>query len=109
LDRSAVLERVGGDEALLREIAGIFLTEYPGFVSQIREAIDSRDPQKLERSAHSLKGAVSNFGAHTATQAAYQLEVIGRSARLHEAPEALLHLEGRLAELRPALLQLAET
>ena len=77
VDRAAVLDRVGGDEELLREITCIFLTEYPRLIDEIRSAVDSRDAKRLERAAHSLKGSVSNFGAQAATEAAYRLEIIG--------------------------------
>ena len=103
LDRDAILDRVGGDESLLKEITDIFLSEYPSLLAEIREAIQRSDPASLERSAHTLKGSVSNFGADDATQAAYQLEILGRKRRLDQAPEALRALELHFAALTPAL------
>jgi len=109
LDRDEILDRVGGDESLLREVAGIFLTECPDLIEDIRTAIDSRDPKRLERSAHTLKGAVSNFGARAATQAAFQLEHLGRQNRFDGVGEAMDRLEEQLAQLRLALLDLIES
>ena len=107
LDREAVLDRVGGDESLLKEITEIFLAEYPALIADIRDAIDKQDAVKLEHSAHTLKGSVSNFGADAATDAAYQLEVLGRRRSLDQAPEAFRELEARFAALAPALASLA--
>lgn len=103
VDRAAVLDRVGGDESLLREITEIFLTEYPSLLEEIRSAVRAGDPSRLERFAHTLKGSVSNFGAAEATQAAYQLEQIGRAQHLEEAPAALRALELHFSALKPAL------
>jgi two-component system sensor histidine kinase/response regulator len=103
LDKEAVLDRVGGDESLLKEITEIFLAEYPTLLQDIREAIQRADAAKLERSAHTLKGSVSNFGADEATNAAYELEMLGRKGRLDQAPEALRALELHFSALAPAL------
>jgi HPt (histidine-containing phosphotransfer) domain-containing protein len=107
LDHTAMLDRVGGDMGLLREITAIFLSEYPTLLAEIRMGIIAGDARRVERAAHSLKGAVSNFAAHTVTQAAYQLEVLGRNARLEDAPAALATLESQLAALQPALSELS--
>lgn len=106
LDREAVLDRVGGDESLLREIAEIFLSEYPGLIDGIRDAITRKDAHTLEHCAHTLKGSVSNFGADAATNAAYQLEMLARRKNLEEAPAALRALELHFASLEPALQSL---
>ncbi|HYO83210.1 MAG TPA: Hpt domain-containing protein [Bryobacteraceae bacterium] len=102
-DRDAILDRVGGDEELLREITEIFLSEYPGLLEEIRTAVDTRDTGKLEVSAHTLKGSVSNFGADAATAAARDLEAMARKGQLDDAPNALNALELHFAALLPAL------
>ena len=106
VDRAVVLDRVGGDEALLREITEIFLAEYPTLLEEIRAAVQAGDPSRLERSAHTLKGSVANFGAAQATRTAYRLERIGREQHLDEAPAALSALELQFSALRPALEEL---
>ena len=63
LDKAVALDRLGGDEELLQEVAELFLEEYPPLMTQIRSAIDNGNSQELERSAHSLKGSVANFGS----------------------------------------------
>jgi HPt (histidine-containing phosphotransfer) domain-containing protein len=106
LDLARVLDRVGGDQDLLKEIAEIFLEEYPGLLQEIREAVKSGDSQRLERAAHSLKGSVSNFGVQPATQAALQLEQLGRRGQVKGSAEALTVLERQLRLLDSALNEL---
>ena len=77
LDCAVALERLGGDEELLREVARLFLDEYPMLMNEIRSAASARDADALQRAAHSMKGSVSNFGADGVYQAAFALEGVG--------------------------------
>ena len=106
VDRAAVLDRVGGDEELLQEIIVIFLEEYPALIDGIRDAVEKHDAGALERSAHNLKGTVSNFGANSATQAAFDLELMGRKGDIQRAPALVRVLELELVSLHGALDQL---
>ncbi len=74
----AALERLDGDIALLKELAGLFLDECPARMAEIRRAIDGRDGLGLERSAHYMKGSVGHFAAREAFEAAARLERAGR-------------------------------
>ena len=102
-DREVALSRVGGDAELLKEIAILFLDDYPKSLTELREAVEARDPKRVERSAHGLKGSVSNFGAGPAVHAALQLETMGRAQQLVEVEQVLRTLELALAALRPEL------
>jgi HPt (histidine-containing phosphotransfer) domain-containing protein len=107
LNRALALSRVGGDEDLLREIAGLFLEDYPQLVDKIRAALESNDAHALERASHSLKGSVANFCADSAYQAALELERIGRANDMAHAREAYERLDASLKSLQPELLALA--
>ena len=102
-DKTLALSRVGGDAELLKEIALLFLDDYPKSLSELREAIHAGDAKAVERSAHGLKGSVSNFGARPAVDAALQLETMGRTHKLLEVEQVLRTLELALAALRPEL------
>jgi len=103
LDEAVALSRVGGDEELLREVAELFLADYPHTLEEIRKAVAAGDASTLEHSAHSLKGSVSTFGAPLAFQAALALEQQGRSGTLADSRAGLQQLEKALAILRPEL------
>jgi len=107
LNSAVALERLGGDEELLREVASLFLDEYPALMVEIREAVAARDAKALERAAHTLKGSVSNFGADAAYNAAFVLEMMGRSRNLAEVERGLTELDEALQYIHPALLELA--
>jgi two-component system sensor histidine kinase/response regulator len=103
VDREVALSRVGGDVELLREIAGLFLEDYPKVMADLREAVAKSDAKAVERTAHALKGSVANFGAQAAVDAALSLETMGRAQQLGKVVEVLQTLEQALAALRPAL------
>lgn len=107
LDRELALRLVGGNADLLREIAQLFLEDAPNLLGSAERAVRAGDAHALERAAHSLKGAVSNFGAACAYQAALDLEMIGRDKRLSQAPAAFHELKSTLAALQPELEALA--
>ncbi len=108
LDCAVALDRLGGDEELLREVARLFLDEYPMLMNEIRSAAEARDAIALERAAHSMKGSVSNFGTERVYDAAYALERMGRVGDLASAGEGIEKLESALAYIHPALVELAE-
>ena len=102
-DKEVALSRVGGDAELLKEIAILFLDDYPKSLSDLRDAVEARDAKRVERTAHGLKGSVSNFGAAPAVNAALRLETMGRAQKLVEVEQVLRTLELALAALRPEL------
>jgi len=99
LDLNAALERVGGDEDLLREIGALFLQEYPPAISGLRTAVADRDPKRIEHKAHSLKGSVSTFGSGVAFEATLELEMQGRSGDLTEVDSNFERAELSLTRL----------
>jgi HPt (histidine-containing phosphotransfer) domain-containing protein len=106
MDRATALARVGGDLELLREIAALFLDEYPRTLDDIHKALATGDAKLLEHSAHGLKGSVANFCARSAEDAAFQLEQLGRTQRLDQAPAIVSALEQALALLQAELAAL---
>lgn len=109
LDCAVALERLGGDEELLREVASLFLDEYPGLLREIRHAAENGDASALERAAHTMKGSVSNFGADAVCEAAFTLEQMGRTRNLSGLAPNILRLSEALENLHPALAELASS
>ncbi|MBM3784230.1 MAG: Hpt domain-containing protein [Acidobacteria bacterium] len=109
LDCAVALDRLGGDEELLREVAKLFLEEYPSLMSEIRNAAICRDASALERAAHSMKGSVSNFGAEGVYRAAAALEQLGRAGQMTSVEDCIDKLAGALAHIHPALVELSES
>jgi PAS domain S-box-containing protein len=108
-NQTKALAHVGGDPDLLRELAAVFLTDCPRRLAELRDAVATTDPAKLKLVAHTIKGAISNFAAPAAKEAAQRLETMGQRSNFSDAAEALAALELELDRLRPALSALTGT
>jgi PAS domain S-box-containing protein len=102
-DRTALLDYVACNEALLHKIIDRFQEQSPKLLAAVSEAIARRDAAALQFSAHTLKGVVGNFFAETARDAALRLEVMGREGNLAGADEAHAVLTREVERLREAL------
>jgi HPt (histidine-containing phosphotransfer) domain-containing protein len=99
MDRELALCRVGGDLGLLKEVAAIFLAEYPKGLADLQGALAAGDAYKFERVAHGLKGSVATFGAQLAVDAAFRLEQLGHAQDLATAMSTLHLLDQHLRVL----------
>jgi HPt (histidine-containing phosphotransfer) domain-containing protein len=94
---------VDGDLELLDKIVARFMDTCPKHLQNIEDAIAKQDAKALEFSAHALKGAISNFFANPAREAAFRLEGLGRDGKLADARQAFEILQTETEKLREAL------
>ncbi len=106
LDERALRERVDNDEDLLREIAGLFQEDQQELLLKIHGAIEQQNCSALETAAHTLKGALSVFGAKAAANTALRLETLGREQRVQDAPAVYEELKRDIERLLPVLAAL---
>jgi len=88
VDVGAFLERVDSDHSLASELIELFLIESPKLIDQARKALADGDCQTLANTAHTLKGALSNFSAQRAVKAASVLECSSRERNMIETQHA---------------------
>ena len=106
LDEPALLDRLNGDEHLLRELIEVFEADCPRMQESIKNAIAAGDTSALRIAAHKLKGSVANFSAHEAHAAALRLENLARQQNLRATPGAAAALDKELNRLKRALRDL---
>jgi len=102
-DSTVALRQVGGDRALLAELAAAFRGESRTLMTQLREAITAGDAAKLRRAAHTLKGAAGVFGAEAAFATAMQVESLAAAGDLSQVRELFADLEAQIGQLNAAL------
>jgi HPt (histidine-containing phosphotransfer) domain-containing protein len=102
------LKHVRGDEELLREVAAIFLAEWPAWQAALRDGLARRDVGLFGRTAHTVKGSLGAFAAVAAHDAAEQAEAAACAGRWDGAADALDRLEREMQVLLPPLTAFAE-
>ncbi|RMF57937.1 MAG: Hpt domain-containing protein [Calditrichaeota bacterium] len=108
LDTRELFERLDNDHELFHELVEIFQEDYPQQLSFIEEAIRNRNGAELRHWAHTLKGAVGNFCAHTAFNIAYKLEKCGENEDFSEAEKLYPEMVSEIQRVVDALNTLAE-
>jgi signal transduction histidine kinase/DNA-binding response OmpR family regulator/ligand-binding sensor domain-containing protein/HPt (histidine-containing phosphotransfer) domain-containing protein len=102
-DRLRLLENLGGDDGLLREVIDVFLKEVPRQLAELRLALLERDAKMMAKTAHSLKGAVGYFEVPEISQEALALEEKGRLSEWSGTAELLDSLDANVTGLLHAI------
>ena len=102
-DWAYALERLGGNEKALSDLAQFFVDGCPNMIADIHKAISDGDAIALRRTAHTLKGSADVFTAKRAVEAAFRLETIGREGNLTNVEAALSEVEKEIEHLLQAL------
>jgi HPt (histidine-containing phosphotransfer) domain-containing protein len=91
-DRLACLNRLGGDEGLMRRIIRVFLDDAQQQIINLTEALAAADAAKVGRLAHKLNGASGSIGATALRELVMQLEVMAREQGIERFAESITPL-----------------
>jgi CheY-like chemotaxis protein len=105
----SILDAVGGNMTLLARVRDAFAAQSPRLLATMHEAIGQSDSDALSAAAHTLKGAISNFGDGDAMAAAIDVERAGRVADFTTAAALLPRLEAAVADLEKRMAGALET
>ena len=106
INREELRERLDNDMELFIELVDIFVTDSSKLIKNIGDAIKKSDSDSIGKTAHTLKGAVSNFSAVKAYESALSLEKIGKNNEIDKAPDAFEILKTEVETLKKALEEL---
>jgi CheY-like chemotaxis protein/HPt (histidine-containing phosphotransfer) domain-containing protein len=82
-----------GKEDLLNKIITIFLNDSPERLKELRKAVNSGDASSINRIAHTLKSSCANLGAMNLSSHFKEMEAMGRTNLIEQAPELLSQIE----------------
>ena len=102
-DLNVTLERLDGDRDLLRELADLYIADYPGQLQNLFDAVEAGDIERIKRVAHKIKGTAWSFGAKPASALAARLEETKEIADGKNATALAKHLSNELTRLHLAL------
>jgi HPt (histidine-containing phosphotransfer) domain-containing protein len=103
MDLDAAAAKLGGDQALLSELAELFCNETPKLIDALRLALGTRDASAIRSAAHSLKGSLGVFAATHAANLAASLEDNAAAERLDLASDSVQELEAEVEKVRATL------
>ncbi|MBN2078243.1 MAG: Hpt domain-containing protein [Spirochaetes bacterium] len=103
INRRVLIERLDGNYELFRELAELFISNRKDLVAPLEKAIAERNGAAIGKAAHTIKGAVANFSANGAFDAAYELEKIGKNQEIERINDAMDRLLRELENMTRAL------
>jgi signal transduction histidine kinase/CheY-like chemotaxis protein len=102
-NRDALLARVESDLDLLRTLVSVFKADRPKRMEEIENALDAGDSMALSAAAHTIKGALSVFGAEPARSLAEDLENRGRTGQVDGVRDLVERLDEAVLATEQAL------
>ncbi len=93
IDLDELKEIMDDDLELIQDCFSDFLTDWPSMFDDIKNAVDDKDADGLNESAHKLKGTLRYLAAGSAADAAFQLEFAGKENKMEGLAEKLMTLE----------------
>ena len=108
-DLNEAMSRCGGDADLLRELIDMFGAEIPGWMRSLERGIQIGNAELIQRTAHTIKGAVGTFASAKGWDAALQVEKIGKEGRLADVGPAWDHMKLTITRLTEALKAFKES
>jgi two-component system, sensor histidine kinase and response regulator len=99
LDHDELVEQLGGDLDMAKELVSLFLGEWPGEFEKVRRGVESGSAEAVKMAAHTLKGVIGNFSRGPSMHTAGKLEAMARSGSLAGTAELVTALDRQLRAL----------
>jgi HPt (histidine-containing phosphotransfer) domain-containing protein len=104
-----LIERLGGDEALARQLVALFLAEYPSLLRTLHASCASGRADDVRRAAHAAKGCIANFIEGGPQATAYAIERLAAEGKVDEAAPLVATLEREVAALAALMNRFAQS
>jgi two-component system, sensor histidine kinase and response regulator len=98
-NENELLDNLGGDVGFLAETVQMLETDGPTLMKQLQDALSAGDAAAVGKTAHTIKGMVSNFCSPVTQAAALEVEKMGKSGDLSNTPAAITVLADRVNAL----------
>jgi HPt (histidine-containing phosphotransfer) domain-containing protein len=91
--RQEALDRIGGDDAFLDELLGLYDKEFLARLEELKKALAKKNFESVREIGHGLKGSSANLSLPGLREAAWALETAGREKNPDAARFGLETLE----------------
>lgn len=107
LDSNELLERLGGDQALMGELVAMLVEDTLPRLDELDRAFLQRDAARIDLLAHQIAGAAGNCSAEALERLSRRISHLAREGRLDEAKRLMLPLKLRVTRLAQCSADLA--
>ena len=107
LDPNTLLERLGGDQALMGELVAMLVEDTLPRLDELDRAFLARDAARIDLLAHQIAGAAGNCSAEALERLSRRISHLAREGRLDEAERLMLPLKLRVTRLAQCSADLA--
>lgn len=103
INKNSLSERLDGDFELFKELSELFIQESVNLLDAVEKAVKTKNGEKIGKTAHTIKGAISNFSADKAFNSALDLERLGKNNELDKVETAFKNLKKEIKQMQKAL------
>jgi HPt (histidine-containing phosphotransfer) domain-containing protein len=103
VDMTELLARVDNDHELLIELLTLFQEDFPRLRDALHVAVDTGNPNQVEKAAHTLKGMLANLSMKQADQLAARVELAARAGDVQEIQKATADFDREVTGLLAAV------
>ena len=96
---SRFLESMAGKQPFLKRMFTVFISQEPKRIREIKEALESRDVERLRHLAHALKGGAATMGVERVRDCCLNLE---NASKAQDLDAAMAHLDALEKEMHSA-------
>jgi two-component system, sensor histidine kinase and response regulator len=89
VDRDKALDLMGGKAVILKRISRVYVSNSPGQMEQLREAVESGRLEDVQRLAHSIKSAAASVGGERVSRLSFSMEKAAAAQDLEEVRRLL--------------------
>ncbi len=105
VDLNKALDMVDGDKEFLKELVELFKKDYTEKLEEISSAIQKKDFKTIDEVAHSLKGASGNLGLMRIYELSFEIEKMGKEAKLEGVEKIYEELKKELNRFKEFVSQ----
>ncbi len=98
-DRQAFMERMMGDEELVRAAISVFLEDMPRQIDALEKYLFAGDATGAGRQAHTIKGAAANLGGEALKAVAARIEELTKNREIKTAQQQVNELKEQFFKL----------
>ncbi len=102
-DRARMLERLMGDENVVKAVIGGFLDDIPRQIEALRGYLDAGEAPGAVRQAHAIKGASASVSGEALCARAFEIEKAAKAGDLGYAAAHMDGLEREFVRLKEAM------